>query len=56
MRFGVQTFTIRKYQKKNLESSYLPLINMGIFDLEIARINFTRENALKIRKFRINTV
>ncbi len=50
MRFGVQTFTIRKYQKKDLESSYLPLINMGIFDLEIARIKFTRENALKIKE------
>ena len=37
---GVQTFTIRKQQKKDLEQAYLPLIQMGIRDLEIARIHF----------------
>lgn len=50
MKFGVQTFTIRKYQKKDFLKSYLPLIKMNITDLEIARIDFTRENALKIKK------
>ena len=32
MNFGVQTFTIRKKQKKDLEKAYLPLIEMGILD------------------------
>lgn len=50
MKFGLQTYTVRKYQKKNLEESYRPLAEMGIFDLEIARINFTKENALKVKK------
>ena len=45
MKFGVQTFTIRKEQKKDFLQSYLPLIKMNITDLEIARIDFTRENA-----------
>ena len=49
MRFGVQTFTIRKMQKKDMEASYLPLIEMGVRDLEIARIEFTPENAKKLR-------
>ena len=40
IRIGVQTFTIRKAQKKNLEQAYLPLIEMGVRDLEIARIHF----------------
>ena len=50
MNFGVQTFTIRKQQKKDFEASYLPLIKMGVYDLEIARIDFTRENALKVKE------
>lgn len=50
MRFGVQTFTIRKEQKKNFLKSYLPLIKMGIADLEIARIDFNKKNALEIKK------
>ena len=49
MNFGVQTFTIRKEQKKDFERSYLPLIKMGISELEIARIDFNHENALKIK-------
>ena len=49
MNFGVQTFTVRKTQKKNIEKSYLPLIAMGVCELEIARIDFTPENAEKVR-------
>ena len=50
MQIGVQTFTIRKAQKQNIEKAYLPLIEMGIRDLEIARIKFDRKNALEVRK------
>ena len=50
MNIGLQTYTIRKYQKKNFETAYLPLVEMGIFDLEIARIDFTMENAAKIKE------
>ena len=50
MKIGVQTFTIRKAQKRNLEAAYLPLIEMGIRDLEIARIKFDRKNALEVRR------
>ena len=49
MNFGVQTFTVRKTQKKNIEKAYLPLIKMGVSELEIARIDFTPENAEKIK-------
>ncbi len=49
MNIGLQTFTIRKAQKKNFEAAYLPLVEMGILDLEIARIDFTRQNAIKIK-------
>ena len=49
MNFGVQTFTIRKYQKKDIPGSYRPLTEMGITHLEIARIKFNRENALKVK-------
>ena len=46
MNFGVQTFTVRKAQKKNIERSYLPLVDMGVRELEIARIDFTPENGI----------
>lgn len=49
MKFGLQTYTIRKYQKKDIEAAYQPLAEMGIFNLEIARIDFTRENAIRIK-------
>lgn len=49
MNFGVQTFTIRKRQKKDIVASYRPLSKMGITHLEIARIKFSRENALKVK-------
>ena len=49
MTFGVQTFTIRKTQKKDMEKSYAQLAKMGVSELEIARIDFTRENAEKVK-------
>ena len=49
MNFGVQTFTIRKWQKKDLEKAYLPLIQMGIKDLEIARIHFDKTTGEAVR-------
>lgn len=49
MELGVQTFTIRKAQKKNLRNAYLPLISRGITCFEIARIDFNRENAIKVK-------
>ena len=48
MKFGVQTFTIRKAQKKDIEKSYLPLVKMGISCLEVARIDFNEKNADEI--------
>ena len=56
MKFGVQTFTIRKAQKKNIRSSYLPLINLGIKSFEVARIDFNRKNALEIYKEHISSL
>ena len=50
MRFGVQTYTIRRAQKKDLDSAYRALAEMGIRDLEIARIRFDRKNALAVRE------
>lgn len=49
MNFGVQTFTIRKAQKKNIAKSYSPLIDMGIRELEVARIDFNERNAAQIK-------
>ena len=49
MKIGVQTFTIRKAQKKNIRAAYLPLINLGIKSFEVARIDFNRKNALEIK-------
>ena len=49
MEIGVQTFTIRKAQKKSFEKAYLPLIDLGIKCYEVARIDFNEENALKLK-------
>ena len=49
MNFGVQTFTIRKKQKKDLEEAYLPLIEMGILDYEIALIHFYKNTGEAVR-------
>ena len=50
MKFGVQTFTIRKAQKKSLYDAYLPLVEMGISQIELARIDFNEKNAAEIRR------
>ena len=49
MNIGVQTFTIRKAQKKSIRDAYMPLIKLGISGFEIARINFNEQNAKEIR-------
>ena len=49
MDFGVQTFTIRKFQKKSIRSSYLPLIELGIKSFEVARIYFNFQNARELK-------
>ena len=50
MDIGVQTFTIRKAQKKNIEKAYLPLIELGIKSYEVARIDFNKENAKELKR------
>ena len=42
---GLQTFTIRKAQKKDIKSAYLPLIKSGIRRFEVSRMDFTEANA-----------
>ena len=49
MEFGVQTFTVRKRQKKSIREAYLPLINLGVKTFEVARIDFTGRNARELR-------
>ena len=49
MKFGVQTFTVRKYQKKNITQTYRKLAEMGISELEIARIDFSEKNAREVK-------
>ena len=49
MRVGVQTFTIRKSQKKSIRDAYLPLIDLGIRQFEVARIDFNRANADELK-------
>ena len=60
MNIGVQTFTIRKYQKKNLYNSIKKLVDLGFNSFELARIKFNRKNALIIKElikdFNINIV
>ena len=50
MNIGVQTFTIRKYQKKDLYGSLKKLIDMGFNSFELARIKFNKENANLIKE------
>ena len=52
MKFGLQTFTIRREQKRDMKKAYLPLVKMGISSLEVARIDFSRENAEKLRSLK----
>ena len=47
---GVQTYTIRKAQKKSISDAYLPLIELGIKNYEISRIDFSRKNALLVKE------
>ena len=49
MNFGVQTFTVREMQKKSLRGAYLPLAELGIKSLEVARIDFTSKRAEQLR-------
>lgn len=49
MQFGVQTFTIRKTQKKSIREAYLPLIKLGIKRFEVARIDFNQQNAKALK-------
>ena len=49
MKFGVQTFTIRKTQKKGIRKAYLPLIELGIKSFEVARIDFNEKNARELK-------
>lgn len=52
MKFGLQTYTIRSHQKRDIEGAYLPLLDIGITELEIARIDFNRKNAIKVKELR----
>ena len=52
MKFGVQTFTVRKMQKKNIRAAYLPLIALGIKSFEVARIAFDERNAKALNELR----
>ena len=49
MEFGVQTFTIRRAQKKSIKDAYIPLINLGIKSFEVARIDFNEKNANELQ-------
>lgn len=49
MDIGVQTFTIRHAQKKDIRRAYMPLIKLGIKKYEIARIDFNEKNAKIIK-------
>lgn len=49
MKFGVQTYTVRKRQRRDLAEAYIPLADMGVCELEIARIDFNERNARAIR-------
>ena len=45
MNFGVQTYTVRGVQKKSLKNAYLSLLELGITELEVARLEFSKKNA-----------
>ena len=49
MKFGVQTFTVRRAQKKSIRDAYMPLIKLGIKSFEVARIDFNEKNAKEIK-------
>ena len=49
MQLGVQTYTVRRAQKKDFRAAYLPLCELGIKSLEVARIDFNKKNALALK-------
>ena len=49
MRIGVETYTIRKQQKKNLTKAYFTLIEKGFRYFELSKIKFNQKNAEIIR-------
>ena len=48
--FGVQTFTVRRVQKRSIRGALLPLIELGIKSFEIARISFNEKNACELKE------
>ena len=48
--FGVQTFTVRRVQKRSIRKALLPLIELGIRSFEIARISFNEKNACELKE------
>ena len=48
--FGVQTFTVRRVQKRSIRKALLPLIELGIKSFEIARISFNEKNACELKE------
>ena len=52
MEFGVQTFTVRKIQKKSIRAAYLPLIKLGVKNFEVARIDFNEKNAKALNELK----
>lgn len=49
MNFGVQTFTVRRAQKKSIREAYLPLIRLGIRSFEVARMELNSKNAAELK-------
>ena len=49
MEIGLQTFTVRKEQKRDIESALLPVIKLGIKKFELARLDFNEKNAKTVK-------
>ena len=49
---GLQTFTIRKAQKKDIKEAYFSQIKLGIRSFEVSRMDLTEANALALRELR----
>ena len=49
MDFGLQTYTIRDLQKKDMDAAYRMVADIGLKYLEVARIKFNRENAERVK-------
>ena len=50
MDFGLQTYTIRDLQKKDMDAAYKMASDVGIKYFEVARIKFNRENADRVKR------